>query len=99
MKTYTTEELRAELSAMTKYMDSEVFEHREHQKWLVENESEDFCQPQEAWWVLGAQFVEWCVNHKGGVLLFEFLCDAGRADNDEMGRLLKAILEDNEGGE
>ena len=90
MKTYTTEELRESLLAMSIYMAEEV-----HQDTLKDDTDDDT----GAWWLVASEFVEWCVKHKGGVLLFEFLCDAGRADNDEMGRLLKAILGDNEGGE
>ena len=90
MKTYTTEELRESLFAMSIYMAEEV-----PQDTLKDDTDDDT----GAWWLVASEFVEWCVKHKGGVLLFEFLCDAGRADNDEMGRLLKAILGDNEGGE
>jgi hypothetical protein len=89
MRTYTTEELRESLLAMSIYMAEEVPQ---------DTLKDDYDDDTGAWWLVASEFVEWCVKHKGGVLLFEFLCDAGRADNDEMGRLLKAILEDNEEG-
>jgi hypothetical protein len=90
MKTYTTEELRESMLAMSVYMAEEVPQD------TLKDDTDDSTG---AWWLVASEFVEWCVKHKGGVLLFEFLADAGRADSEEMERFLKAILGNKEGGE
>jgi len=90
MRTYTTEELRESLLAMSVYMAEECSPS------TLKDDTDD---SREAWWLVCSEFVEWCVKHKGGVLLFEFLVDAKRTDTGEAKRFLNAIFGDNKGGE
>jgi hypothetical protein len=41
---------------------------------------------------VASQFMEWCADYKGGVLLTEFLIDTGKYDEQEARRLLDAIV-------
>jgi len=50
--------------------------------------------------VVASEFMAWCAKHKGGVLLFEFLCDTNRADDAECDKLLRTLFAGEwEGGE
>ena len=88
MKTYTASEMKEMVMSMSDHQANEVA--------LDLDEGEDL---HNDWWIVCSEFTEWCATYKGGVLLFEFLMDTGRADTEEMERLLKTILGDNEGGE
>ena len=49
---------------------------------------------------VASEFMEWCADYKGGVLLFEFLCDTNRADEGECDKLLRTLFADElKGGE
>lgn len=41
---------------------------------------------------VASEFMEWCADYKGGVLLTEFLVDTGQYDEQEARRLLDAIV-------
>jgi len=88
MKTYTASEMKEMVMSMSDHQANEIALD------LVEGEDST-----NDWWIVCSEFTEWCASHKGGVLLFEFLMDTGRADEEEVQRLLKAILGDNKGGE
>jgi hypothetical protein len=47
---------------------------------------------------VASEFMEWCADHKGGVLLFEFLCDTNRADAGELDKLLRTLFTDETNG-
>lgn len=89
MRTYTTEELRESLLAMSIYMADEV---------SPSTLRDDYDDSVGAWWLVSSEFMEWCVKHKGGVLLFEFLCDVNRADTKELDKLLRTLFTDETNG-
>jgi len=55
MRTYTTEELRESLLAMSIYMADEV---------SPSTLRDDYDDSVGAWWLVSSEFMEWCVKHK-----------------------------------